>query len=118
MRAGPLRPQDRAGWYKYDPQRTADPEVAELVRKWAGEEGIVQRPISNQEILDRCLWSLVNEGARILEEGYATCVSDINTIFVNGYGFPASRGGPMRYADASGSKPSTARFWVFTATLA
>jgi len=93
-----------AGWYKYDPQRRADPEVAELVRKWAAEEGIVQRPISNQEILDRCLWSLVNEGARILEEGYATCVSDIDTIFVNGYGFPASRGGPMKYADTVGLK--------------
>jgi 3-hydroxyacyl-CoA dehydrogenase len=93
-----------AGWYKYDPQRRADPEVAELVRKWAAEEGLVQRSISKQEMLDRCLWSLVNEGARILEEGYATCVSDIDTIFVNGYGFPASRGGPMKYADTVGLK--------------
>jgi 3-hydroxyacyl-CoA dehydrogenase len=92
------------GWYKHDPQRRADPEVAELVRKWAAEEGIVQRSISNQEILDRCLWSMVNEGARILEEGYASCVSDIDTIFVNGYGFPASRGGPMKYADTVGLK--------------
>jgi 3-hydroxyacyl-CoA dehydrogenase len=93
-----------AGWYKYDPQRRGDHEVAELVRKWAAEEGIVQRSISKQEILDRCLWSMVNEGARILEDGYATCVSDIDTIFVNGYGFPASRGGPMKYADTVGLK--------------
>jgi 3-hydroxyacyl-CoA dehydrogenase len=93
-----------AGWYKYDQQRrpVLDPEVAELIRKWATEEGIVPRPISSREILDRCLWTLVNEGARILEEGYATSVSDIDTIFLNGYGFPASRGGPMKYADSVG----------------
>jgi 3-hydroxyacyl-CoA dehydrogenase len=79
-----------------------DPEVEVLVRKWAAEEGMIPRTISNQEILDRCLWSLVNEGARILEEGYAARVSDIDTIFVNGYGFPAARVGPMSYADSLG----------------
>ena len=95
-----------AGWYRYDEQRRAvpDPEVAEMVRKWAAEQGIVQRSISTQEILDRCLWAFVNEGARILEEGYALRVSDIDTIFVNGYGFPAWRGGPMWYADTVGLK--------------
>jgi 3-hydroxyacyl-CoA dehydrogenase len=95
-----------AGWYRYDRERRAvpDPEVAILVRKWAAEEGIIPRTVSNQEILDRCLWSLVNEGARILEEGYAASVSDIDTIFVNGYGFPSARGGPMRYADSLGLK--------------
>ena len=79
-----------AGWYRYDQEKRAvpDPEVAVLIRKWAAEEGMIPRTISNQEILDRCLWSLVNEGARILEEGYAASVSDIDTIFVNGYGFP------------------------------
>jgi 3-hydroxyacyl-CoA dehydrogenase len=93
-----------AGWYKYDQQtrRLLDPEVAELIRKWAAEEGIAPRPISSQEILDRCLWALVNEGARILEEGYARSVSDIDTIFVNGYGFPVARGGPMKHADSVG----------------
>jgi 3-hydroxyacyl-CoA dehydrogenase len=93
-----------AGWYRYDQQKRAvpDPEVEVLVRKWAAEEGIIPRTISKQEILDRCLWSLVNEGARILEEGYAASVSDIDTIFVNGYGFPAARGGPMAYADSLG----------------
>ena len=95
-----------AGWYRYDQERRAvpDPEVAVLVRKWAAEEGIIPRTIFNQEILDRCLWSLVNEGARILEEGYTASVSDIDTIFVNGYGFPSARGGPMRYADSLGLK--------------
>jgi 3-hydroxyacyl-CoA dehydrogenase len=95
-----------AGWYKYDDQRRSapDPLVAELVRKWVGEEGIAQRPVSASEIADRCLYALVNEGARILEEGYALRASDIDIIYLNGYGFPAYRGGPMWYADTVGLK--------------
>ena len=95
-----------AGWYKYDENRRAipDPEVAELVRKWAAEAGIPQRRISREEIVDRCLYALVNEGARILEEGYALRVADIDIIYINGYGFPAHRGGPMWYADTVGLK--------------
>jgi 3-hydroxyacyl-CoA dehydrogenase len=93
-----------AGWYKYDDQRRATPEpvVAELIRKWVAQAGIVQRQISPAEITDRCLYALVNEGARILEEGYALRASDIDIIYINGYGFPAYRGGPMKYADAVG----------------
>jgi 3-hydroxyacyl-CoA dehydrogenase len=95
-----------AGWYKYDDQRraTPDPLVTELVRKWVGEAGIAQRQISAGEITDRCLYALVNEGARILEEGYALRASDIDIIYLNGYGFPAHRGGPMWYADTVGLK--------------
>jgi 3-hydroxyacyl-CoA dehydrogenase len=95
-----------AGWYKYDEKRQAahDPEVASLVRQWAQQEGIPQREISAGEIVDRCVYSLVNEGARILEEGYALRASDIDIIYLNGYGFPAHRGGPMWYADAIGLK--------------
>jgi len=95
-----------AGWYKYDDQRRAasDPAVRELIRKWVEEAGMVQRQISAAEITDRCLYSLVNEGARILEEGYALRASDIDIIYINGYGFPAHRGGPMWYADAVGLK--------------
>jgi 3-hydroxyacyl-CoA dehydrogenase len=95
-----------AGWYKYDEKRQAahDPEVASLVRQWASQEGIPQREISAGEIVDRCLYALVNEGARILEEGYALRASDIDIIYLNGYGFPAHRGGPMWYADAIGLK--------------
>ena len=95
-----------AGWYKYDDQRRAipDPVVHELVRKWVTEAGIVQRKISAEEITDRCIYALVNEGARILEEGYALRASDIDIIYVNGYGFPAHRGGPMWYADTVGLK--------------
>ena len=95
-----------AGWYKYDDQRraTPDPVVADLVRKWVEEAGVVQRQISAREITDRCLYALANEGARILEEGYALRASDIDIIYLNGYGFPAHRGGPMWYADTVGLK--------------
>ena len=95
-----------AGWYKYDENRrpTSDPEVGELVRKWAAEAGIPQRQISAEEIVDRCIYALVNEGARILEEGIALRAVDIDIIYINGYGFPAYRGGPMWYADTVGLK--------------
>jgi 3-hydroxyacyl-CoA dehydrogenase len=95
-----------AGWYKYDENRRAipDPEVARLVSQWAAEAGIKQRQISKEEIVDRCIYALVNEGARILEEGYALRAVDIDIIYINGYGFPAYRGGPMWYADTVGLK--------------
>jgi len=95
-----------AGWYKYDEQRKAqlEPAVDELVAKWVAEAGIAQREISAAEIVDRCLYALVNEGARILEEGLALRASDIDIIYLNGYGFPAHRGGPMWYADTVGLK--------------
>ena len=95
-----------AGWYKYDAERRPipDPAVAELVRKRAAEAGIKQRQISAEEIVDRCIYALVNEGARILEEGYALRAVDIDIIYLNGYGFPAYRGGPMWYADTVGLK--------------
>jgi len=93
-----------AGWYKYDENRRTipDPEVNELVRRWAREAGIAQRKISSEEIVDRCIYALVNEGARILEEGIARRAVDIDIIYLNGYGFPAYRGGPMWYADTVG----------------
>jgi 3-hydroxyacyl-CoA dehydrogenase len=95
-----------AGWYKYDAERRAmpDPEIIELARKLAAEAKIPQRQISEQEILDRGVYMLVNIGARILEEGYALRAGDIDTVYVNGYGFPAYRGGPMWYADTVGLK--------------
>jgi 3-hydroxyacyl-CoA dehydrogenase len=94
------------GWYKYDDPRraTPDPLVAELIAKSVAEAGIAQRQILAAEITDRCLYALVNEGARILEEGYALRASDIDIIYINGYGFPAHRGGPMWYADTVGLK--------------
>jgi 3-hydroxyacyl-CoA dehydrogenase len=93
-----------AGWYKYDENRRAisDPEVNQLIRKWAGDAGIPQRHISSEEIVERCIYALVNEGARILEQGVALRPVDIDIIYVNGYGFPSYRGGPMWYADTVG----------------
>jgi 3-hydroxyacyl-CoA dehydrogenase len=95
-----------AGWYGYDENRRAisDPEVAKLVRRRAAEAGIPQREISAEEIVDRCIYALVNEGARILEEGFALRAVDIDIIYINGYGFPAYHGGPMWYADSVGPK--------------
>jgi 3-hydroxyacyl-CoA dehydrogenase len=95
-----------AGWYRYDENRkpSADPEVEHLVRAWAAEKGVPQREFSAQEIVDRCILALVNEGARILQDGIALRPADIDVIYINGYGFPPHRGGPMWYADTIGLK--------------
>jgi 3-hydroxyacyl-CoA dehydrogenase len=92
------------GWYQYDENRRASvgPEVTALVRKWSAEAGIPQRKIDTAEIVDRCVYALVNEGGRILEEGFALRAVDIDIIYLNGYGFPAYRGGPMWHADTVG----------------
>jgi 3-hydroxyacyl-CoA dehydrogenase len=93
-----------AGWYRYDADRrqSPDPEMAEQLHRLVEEAGIRQRHISAEEIIERCLYALVNEGARILEEGIALRPGDIDIVFVNGFGFPAYRGGPMWYAETLG----------------
>jgi len=93
-----------AGWYKYDQQRRAepDPTVPALLKEWTEKAGIPQRVISSDEIVDRCIYAMVNEGARILEQGYALRATDIDIIYLYGYGFPSYRGGPMWYADRIG----------------
>ncbi len=103
---GRLGQKSGSGWYKYDADRRAnsDPEVATLVKKWTAEAGTPQRQISAAEIVEREVYGLVNEGARILEEGYALRAGDIDIIYLNGYGFPGFRGGPMWYADTVGLK--------------
>lgn len=103
---GRLGQKNGMGWYKYGDDRRAsvDPEVTALVRKWSIEAGIPQRKISADEIVDRCVYRLVNEGAQILDDRIALRAGDIDTIYVNGYGFPGFRGGPMWYADAVGLK--------------
>jgi 3-hydroxyacyl-CoA dehydrogenase len=95
-----------AGWYRYggDRKPIPDPEVDALIERTAIEAGIPRRSISAQEIVERCIYTLVNEGARILEEGYAQRAADIDVIYMTGYGFPAYRGGPMWYADTVGLK--------------
>jgi 3-hydroxyacyl-CoA dehydrogenase len=93
-----------AGWYKYDENRKpqADADVEALIAQCRTESGVAQRQVSNEEIIERTIYALVNEGARILEEGYAYRSVDIDMIYVTGYGFPAYRGGPMWYADSVG----------------
>ncbi len=93
-----------AGWYRYDEQRraTPDPEVLDLIRATAAAAGIPQRTFTNAEIVERCIYALINEGARIVQDGSAQRASDIDVIYANGYGFPAWRGGPMFYADRTG----------------
>ena len=95
-----------AGWYRYSDDRKAmpDPEVDALIEKTARAAGIVRRTISNDEILERCVYVMINEGARILEEGYAVRAADIDVIYLTGYGFPGYRGGPMWFADTVGLK--------------
>jgi 3-hydroxyacyl-CoA dehydrogenase len=107
-----------AGWYKYDSNRqpSPDPEVAALVKKWAAEAGIPQRKISRDEIVERCIYALVNEGARILEEGFALRAVDIDIVYLNGYGFPSYRGGPMWYAETVGPKKVYDRIIEFRET--
>jgi 3-hydroxyacyl-CoA dehydrogenase len=93
------------GWYRYeDATRKAlpDPEVARLVEECAKKAGIARRAIPTDEIVERTLYALINEGAKILEEGIALRAVDIDIIYINGYGFPAFRGGPMWYANTVG----------------
>jgi 3-hydroxyacyl-CoA dehydrogenase len=92
------------GWSLYDADRKAspDPELAALAEKTAQEAGIQRRTILNEEIVDRCIYALVNEGARVLEDGIAIRAVDIDIAYLYGYGFPAWRGGPMFYADTAG----------------
>jgi 3-hydroxyacyl-CoA dehydrogenase len=93
------------GYYTYDPETraaTPDPEVVELIRGFAVGKGIEQREVTDQEVLERLLYPMVNEGAKILDEGIAIRGSDIDVVWVNGYGWPVYRGGPMYWADSVG----------------
>lgn len=94
-----------AGWYDYKPgKRDAIPSklVEDMIAKHRAELGITPRKISDEEIVQRLVFSLVNEGAKIVEEGIALRASDIDVIYLTGYGFPLHRGGPMCYADTVG----------------
>jgi len=95
-----------AGFYKYDDKRnaTTDPVIEELIIKHSREVGITRRVITDQEIIERAIYSMINEGAKILEEGIAARPLDIDIVWIYGYGFPVYRGGPMFYADQVGLK--------------
>lgn len=97
--------KSRMGYYRYaegSRQAEHDPEVDALVLAVSEQLGFQRRAIGQEEILERCLLALVNEGAKILEEGIAASSADIDTVYLNGYGFPADKGGPMSWADGQG----------------
>lgn len=105
VESGRLGQKSGAGYYKYDPQtraRQSDPEVEALIRAHAKKLGVTQREISDEEIVARLFYPLINEGALILEEGIAQRPSDIDIVYVYGYAFPSAKGGPMFYADQVG----------------
>ncbi len=93
------------GWYRYEPGRRdalPDPAVDALIAAYRAEHGVTPRTVEDREIVERCIYALVNEGARILEDGIASRASDIDVVYLTGYGFPLYRGGPMHYADTVG----------------
>ncbi len=94
-----------AGFYDYDAKRNrSQPALVEkLILDFAAEKGIVRRPIDDQEILERLVYPMINEGAKILAEGIAQRASDIDVVWIYGYGWPVYRGGPMFYADTVGA---------------
>jgi len=103
--AGHYGQKTGAGWYRYAAGSRAplpNPEAASFIERFRGERRITPREVTDAEIVQRCILALVNEGARILEEGIAQRSSDIDIVYLNGYGFPAYRGGPMFYADQLG----------------
>ncbi len=105
----------RSGFYDYNDKRehTPSPIVEELVLRQSAERGVTRRAIDDQEILERCIYPMINEGALILEEGKAYRASDIDMVWLTGYGFPAYRGGPMFYADTVGLPQIVARLTAF-----
>ncbi|WP_380873164.1 3-hydroxyacyl-CoA dehydrogenase [Sphingomonas sp. DBB INV C78] len=103
---GRLGQKSGGGFYDYDEKRnrTPSPVAEKIIAEFAAAKGIPQRQISDEEIRERCLYTMVNEGAKILEEGKAQRASDIDVVWVYGYGWPVYRGGPMLWADQIGLK--------------
>ena len=120
VEAGRLGQKSGAGYYRYDPETRArldDPDVMAIVEATSAELGITRRAISDDEIVDRLTLALANEGARILEEGIAQRASDIDVVYIYGYGFPRFKGGPMHNAEARGITDVVTRIQEFAETL-
>jgi 3-hydroxyacyl-CoA dehydrogenase len=103
--AGRFGQKTGAGWYRYEPgsrHPIPDPKVMAIIEQYRRQKGITPRTVGSQEIVERCIYALINEGARIIEDGIAQRSSDIDLVYLNGYGFPAYRGGPMFFADQTG----------------
>ncbi|MBC6981149.1 3-hydroxyacyl-CoA dehydrogenase [Caulobacter sp. 17J80-11] len=110
-----------AGFYRYDPAtraRTPDAEVDAVLAEAAAALGIERRTVSDEEIRERCLFALINEGAQLLEEGIALRASDVDVVWTRGYGFPKARGGPMFYADTIGLRTVAERVRAYGWRLA
>lgn len=125
--AGRFGQKTGMGWYKYEAgNRTpiVDPVVEQIVEEYRASKGVTPRQFTDEEIVNQCVFALVNEGAKILEEGIALRASDIDVVYLYGYGFPQHRGGPMNYAQQVGlfnvvramkryakASPEAAEFW-------
>jgi 3-hydroxyacyl-CoA dehydrogenase len=116
---GRLGQKTERGWYLYrgDRKPIVDPEVGAIVEEVSAAAGIQRRAIADDEIIERTIYALVNEGARVLEDGVAMRAADLDVIYINGYGFPAFRGGPMFYADRIGLSHVYERVSHFHRTL-
>jgi 3-hydroxyacyl-CoA dehydrogenase len=108
-----------AGYYDYDENRTAKPSpvTEKIINDFISKSGRNPRKVDDQEILERCIYPMINEGAKILEEGKAIRASDIDVVWVNGYGWPVYRGGPMYYADQIGPDKVLAKMREFQAKM-
>jgi len=117
---GRLGQKTGRGFYRYENdtrEATPDPEVHSLIEKLASERGISRREIDEQEIVERCILSLINVGAMVLEEGIAARAADIDVVWTSGYGFPRHLGGPMFYADRLGLSQVLQRIRHYHETL-
>lgn len=118
--AGRYGQKTGAGFYRYvegDRTRYDDPFVQEVIEECAKESGITRRTVTDEEIVERCVLALVNEGAKLLDEGIAQRASDVDVVWIAGYNFPAFRGGPMYYAQTLGLETVVARMREFEETI-
>ena len=108
-----------AGYYDYDENRNAKPSpvTEKIINDFIAKSGANPRKISDEEILERCVYPMINEGAKILEEGKAIRPSDVDVVWINGYGWPVYRGGPMHYGDLVGPDKVLAKMKEFQATM-
>lgn len=103
--AGRFGQKTGAGFYRYAAgarEAIPDPAVTAIIERFRASKGVVPRTVSEAEMVERCIYALINEGARIVDEGIAQRSSDVDLVYLNGYGFPAYRGGPMFYGDSVG----------------
>jgi 3-hydroxyacyl-CoA dehydrogenase len=109
----------KAGYYDYDDKRRASPSpvVAQIIDRFRAQKGVTPRPVSDEEILVRTLYTMINEGAKIVEEGIAQRASDVDIVWIYGYGWPPHKGGPMFWADHIGAKTIVDAFSKYESEL-